>query len=147
MENLFLKAMETNKVDSINQIKKNKQFLKRVISDLNDVFNIRAEFVDDTNYSQARIYKSHSHKMWSYSFCANDKCVSFNANILGYREKLLFLLDKYPNSKADNNFINGERGHGFLTLKIEFREQDEKLMQAINDIIFVFEYDKIPKNF
>jgi hypothetical protein len=147
MENLFLQAMETNKVDSINKIKKNKKFLNRVISDLDDVFSIRAEFIDNENNSQARIYKTHNFKNWTFSFSANDKCVSFNATILGYREKLLFLLDKYPNSKADNNFINGKSGHGFLTLKIEFKEDDSNLMQAINDIVFVFEHERISKKF
>lgn len=147
MENLFLQAMGTDKVDSINRIKKNKQFLRRVISDLNDVFSIRTEFIDNENSTQARIYKTHNFKNWTFMFSANDKSVSFNAEILGYRRNLLFLLDTHPNSKADNNFINSKDGHGNLTLKIEFKEDDPNLMQAINHIIFVFEHEKIPKKF
>ena len=56
-DNLFLQAMDPQEVVDINEIKLNKEFALRLISDLSKVFQTNHSVEDDKNYAQIRMKK------------------------------------------------------------------------------------------
>ena len=75
-ENLFIQAMDQQEVESINQIKLNKAFALRLISDLSKVFQTNHSVEDDKNFVNIRMKTSPSHNFYNCCyFIANEKGV------------------------------------------------------------------------
>ena len=70
MENLVLQAIGNDKVESINKIKRNKEFLKRLIGDLEQVYTLYVSNQDQQNGTKFSIAK----------FRNNRETIFFNAN-------------------------------------------------------------------
>jgi hypothetical protein len=57
MENLVLQALGNSEVEKINKIKRNKEFLKRLINDFQKVYTLYVSNCDDTNSTEYSIKK------------------------------------------------------------------------------------------
>ena len=55
MENLVLQAIGNSEVEKINKIKRNKEFLERLINDLQQVYTLYVSNEDNQNSSRYKI--------------------------------------------------------------------------------------------
>jgi hypothetical protein len=77
MENLVLQAIGNSEVEKINKIKRNKEFLKRLINDLQQVYTL---YVSNRDEQDCTIYyiKKYSNNIDTIFFTANENdCVRF----------------------------------------------------------------------
>lgn len=157
MENLFLSAIGTEKVATIEEIKLNKQFALRLIIDLDSIFQTNYEVIDEQNCVIIRMKRSPSINWHNcYRFIVNDSGIKFSATMLGYHsvdevryphiKPLGKLYDKYTEySKADDNFKNGN--HGWLEVNLPINRNSNKLKDILADIVYILEFEKYRKRF
>jgi len=132
-DNLFLQAMDPQEVVDINEVKLNKQFALRLISDLSKVFQTNHEVEDDKDFARIRMRNSPS---WHncFSFTANKSGVVFSSNILTYESKIGHLYKKYK----DNYGTRKERendNHCVFTIQIKIDRNDLSLNEKLKDIV------------
>lgn len=132
-ENLFIQAMDQREVESINQIKLNKAFALRLISDLSKVFQTNHSVEDDKNFVKIRMKTSPSHNFYNCCyFIANEKGIVFTSPILTYEHKIGHLFKKYENlSKKDrpnDDFCT-------FTIKINIQRDDLNISDKLKDIV------------
>ncbi len=155
MENLVLQAIGNSEVEKINKIKRNKEFLKRLIGDLQQVYTLYVSNVDNQNSTTYRI-KKQSNYIDTIFFTADENGCRFSTKILGYRVcntpswELGWIVEKYDTCKGDDNFMSvGNRMgcHGHVDVLINFTDVSANLMDIIKDITRIFDHEKVSKRF
>ena len=152
MENLFLQAMGDKQVESINKIKKNKEFLRKLIKDLQDVYTLYVSNQDDQNSTRYNI-KKFANNIDTIFFTANENGCRFNTEMLGYRDcntpswNLNWIVEKYDTCTADDCFMSPTNGHGRVKVNIHFTDTTPNLMDIIRDIARILDHEKVAKKF
>jgi hypothetical protein len=154
MENLVLQAIGNSEVEKINKTKKNKEFLKRLISDLSQVYTIYITNCDNQNSTIYNI-KTGNNRIDTLFFSANENGCEFRTKILGYRKcntpswELGWIVDKYDTCKGDKSFMNTDEKscHGFVQVEIKFTDVSANLMDIIKDITRIFDHERVAKRF
>lgn len=157
MENLFLQAMNADKLSAINETKANKEFAMKLINDLSQVFHTNHIIEDGTDYSLISMKVSPSYIIYSQYFNANKNGITFRTKSLGYyyykNEKLTgnrFLGELYEKYKengttADSGFT--DKKHGYVDFRIPFQRNDTNLNNILKDIIYLMEREGFRKRF
>jgi len=153
MENLVLQAIGTDKVESINRIKRNKEFLKRLINDLGQVYTLYVSNRDEQNSTKYCI-KKQSNYIDTIFFTANENDCVFRTKLLGYRKgarpewNLGWIIEKYGTCKGDASFMREEDApHGHVEVEIRFTDVSANLMDIIKDITRIFDHEQVSKRF
>jgi len=148
MENLVLQALGNSEVEKINKIKRNKEFLKRLINDLQQVYTLYVSNSDDTNSTTYRI-KKQTQYIDTIFFSANENDCVFRTKMLGYRKGVLgWIIEKYDTCKGDANFLSDvPQPHGHVEVEIRFTDVSANLMDIIKDITRIFDYERVSKKF
>jgi predicted RNA binding protein with dsRBD fold (UPF0201 family) len=153
MENLVLQALGNSEVEKINKIKRNKEFLKRLINDLQQVYTLYVSNSDDTNSTTYRI-KKQTQYIDTIFFSANENDCVFRTKMLGYRKgarqewNLGWIVEKYDTCKGDANFLSDvPQPHGHVEVEIRFTDVSANLMDIIKDITRIFDYERVSKKF
>ncbi len=152
MENLFLQAMGDTQVESINKIKKNKEFLRKLIKDLQDVYTLYVSNRDDQNSTKYSI-KKFANNIDTIFFTANENGCRFNTEIVGYRDcgtpsnSIGWIIEKYDTCTAEKGFMSPTHGHGMVKVNIHFTDTTPNLIDIIRDITRILDYEKVAKKF
>lgn len=155
MENLVLQAIGNSEVEKINKIKKNKEFLRRLIGDLQQVYTLYVSNVDNPDSTTYRI-KKQSNCIDTLFFSADENGCRFRTKLLGYREgarpewNLGWIVEKYDTCKGDDSFMSvGHRHgcHGYVEVLINFTDVSGNLMEIIKDITRMLDFEKVSKRF
>jgi predicted RNA binding protein with dsRBD fold (UPF0201 family) len=153
MENLVLQAIGNTEVEKINRIKKNKEFLRRLINDLGQVYTLYVSNVDSQNSTTYRI-KKQSNYIDTIFFTADENGCRFKTKMLGYRKgarpewNLGWITDKYDTCVGDSNFMNDvSQPHGHIEVVINFTEVSANLMDIIRDITRILDHEHVSKKF
>ncbi len=153
MENLFLQAIGTSEVERINKIKKNKEFLRRVISDLQQVYTLYVSNSDEQNSTKYSI-KKQGNQIATIFFTADENGCRFTTKMLGYRKcntpswELGWITDKYETCIGDNAFMRDEpQPHGHVEVKINFTDVSGNLMDILKDITRILDHSKVIRKF
>jgi hypothetical protein len=155
MENLVLQAIGNTEVEKINRIKKNKEFLRRLINDLGQVYTLYVSNRDDENSTTYRI-KKQSNYIDTIFFTADENGCRFRTKMLGYRKgarpewNLGWITDKYDTCKGDKAFMsieNPNHCHGHIEVVINFTEVSANLMDIIRDITRILDHEHVSKKF
>ena len=152
-DNLFLDAIDSDKLNEINAIKTNKAFALRIINDLRKVFRTHERIedaYDSTSIDMRRTSTSNFYRC--FSLLANKKGLFFDAVCLGYYEgstikPLGKLYEKYIDlSTADDNF-KVRHDHGQVVIRIKLDENDIDLKDKLKDIVYLMEQNQFTKVF
>jgi len=153
MENLVLQALGNSEVEKINKIKRNKEFLKRLINDFQKVYTLYVSNSDDTNSTKYSI-KKQTNYIDTIFFSANENDCVFRTRMVGYRKgarpewNLGWIVEKYDTCKGDSNFlIEDKTPHGHVEVEIRFTDVSANLMDVIKDITRIFDREKVSKKF
>lgn len=154
MENLVLQAIGNSEVEKINKIKRNKEFLKRLIGDLQQVYTLYVSNVDNQNSTTYRI-KKQSNYIDTIFFSADENGCRFSTKMLGYRKcntpswELGWIVEKYDTCKGDDNFMSDSPhgSHGHVEVLINFTDVSGNLMDIIKDIARILDHEKVSKRF
>ncbi len=153
MENLVLQAIGTDKVESINKIKRNKEFLRRLVGDLQQVYTLYVSNRDEQNSTTYSI-KKQSNYIDTLFFTANEDGCTFRTKMLGYRKgarpewNIGWITDKYTTCIGDASFMREENApHGHVEVKINFTDVSGNLSDIIRDITRILDHDRVSKKF
>ena len=153
MENLVLQAIGNTEVEKINKIKKNKEFLRRLINDLQQVYTLYVSNRDEQNSTSYNI-KKQSNYIDTIFFSADENGCRFRTKILGYRKgarpewNLGWVIEKYDTCKGEPNFMREEDApHGYVDVLINFTDVSANLMDIIRDITRILDHEKVSKKF
>lgn len=153
MENLVLQAIGIDKVESINKIKRNKEFLRRLVGDLQQVYTLYVSNRDEQNSTVYSI-KEQSNYIDTLFFTANEEGCTFRTKILGYRRgarpewNIGWITDKYETCIGDNSFMReGSQPLGNIDVKINFTDVSGNLSDIIRDITRILDHKKVSKKF
>jgi hypothetical protein len=153
MDNLFLQAIGNDKVESINKIKRNKEFLKKLIGDLQQVYTLFVSNEDQQNGSQFAIKKSPSY-INTIFFTADENSCRFRTSLLGYRKDAIpernlgWITDKYDTCKGDDRFMaDVKQPFGYIDVVINFTDVSANLMDIIKDIARILDHEQVAKRF
>jgi len=153
MENLVLQALGNAEVEKINKIKRNKEFLRRLINDLQQVYTLYVFNRDDQNSTTYRI-KKQSNYIDTIFFTADENGCRFRTKMLGYRKcsepswNLGWIVEKYDTCVGDKNFMSDTpQPHGHVEVLINFTDVSGNLMDIIKDITRIFDHEKVSKKF
>ena len=153
MENLVLQALGNSEVEKINRIKRNKEFLKRLINDLGQVYTLYVSNRDEQNSTKYSI-KKQSNYIDTIFFTANENDCVFRTKMLGYRKgarpewNLGWIIEKYNTCKGDDSFMREEDApHGHVEVEIRFTDVSANLMDIIKDITRIFDREQVSKRF
>lgn len=155
MENLVLQALGNAEVEKINKIKRNKEFLKRLIGDLQQVYTLYVSNEDQPNSTRFKI-KRQANYIDTIFFNANENGITFTTKLLGYRKcntpswELGWVVEKYDTCKGDSNFMSDHpqhSSHGEVEVLIKFTDVSGNLMEIIKDITRIFDHQKVSKRF
>ena len=153
MENLVLQALGNAEVEKINKIKRNKEFLRRLINDLQQVYTLYVSNRDDQNSTTYRI-KKQSNYIDTIFFTADENGCRFRTKMLGYRVcntpgwALGWIVEKYDTCVGDDNFMRDTpQPHGHVEVLINFTDVSGNLMEIIKDITRILDHEKVSKKF
>jgi len=155
MDNLFLQAIGNDKVETINRIKKNKEFLRKLIGDLQQVYTLYITNQDQQNGTRFGIAKFSNNRETIF-FNANENGITFSTKLLGYRKcstpswELGWIVDKYDTCKGDSSFMDDHKlhgSHGWVEVEIKFTDVSANLMDIIRDIARILDHEKVAKRF
>lgn len=156
MDNLFLSAMDTNQQMEIQEIKANKEFARRLINDLDKVFQTNYEIEDDKDSVSIYMRTSSSHSQYgAFKFFINKNGIKFVSKNLGYYSGTQFknlgeLYEKYKGNgtKADENFLNeNTTRHGWVSFNIPINRNGDNLNETLKDIMYIMEQNGYRKRF
>ena len=154
--NLFLDALDSKKLNEIEEIKLNKKFALQLIYDLDIVFQTNYEVLDDQDSVLIRMKRFVSNNWYgSFSFIVNKDGIKFRSSNLGYYESKQFkelggLYEKYKGNgtTCDENFLlEGSSRHGFVNFVIPIYRNGDDLKGALRDIIYIMEQNQYHKRF
>jgi hypothetical protein len=151
-ENLFLDAMEIDQFAAIQEIKLNKVFALKLISDLDKIFQTNFSIKDEENgvLIYMRRYASNSSR---FRFIVQKSGISFRSESLGYYKCTQFkdlgvLYEKYKDSgtTAHSGFLSSS-GHGNVNFIIPIYRNGDNLLDTLKDIIYLMEQEGFLKRF
>lgn len=140
MDNLVLKALGNAEVEKIVKIKRNKEFLRKFIGDLQQVYTLYVSNEDGREYSKFSI-KKFSNYIPTLFFTAKENGVTFYTDILGYKKEIGWIVEKYPESISDAS------EHGHIKVHINFTDASPNLMEIIKDITCILDHERVNKNY
>ena len=153
MENLVLQAIGNSEVEKINKIKKNKEFLRRLIGDLQQVYTLYVSNEDQQESTKYNI-KKQSNYMDTLFFIADENGCRFRTKVLGYRKgarpewNLGWIIEKYDTCKGEDSFMaDVPQPHGYVEVVINFTDVSGNLMEIIKDITRILDFEKVSKRF
>jgi hypothetical protein len=154
MENLVLQAIGNSEVEKINKIKRNKEFLRRLIGDLQQVYTLYVSNRDEQNSTSYNI-KKYPNSIDTIFFSADENGCRFRTKMLGYREgarpewNLGWIVEKYDTCVGDSSFMgySPHGSHGHVEVLIKFTDVSANLMDIIKDITRIFDHEKVSKKF
>lgn len=153
MENLVLQALGNSEVEKINKIKRNKEFLRKLIGDLQQVYTLYVSNRDDQDSTTYSI-KKQSNYMDTLFFTADENGCRFRTKLLGYRKcarpewNIGWIVEKYHTCIGDSSFMREEDApHGHVEVLIKFTDVSGNLMDIIKDITRIFERSGVSKKF
>jgi hypothetical protein len=153
MENLVLQALGNDKVESINKIKRNKEFLRKLIGDLQQVYTLYVSNRDDQDSTTYSI-KKQSIQIATLFFTADENGCRFRTKLLGYRKcarpewNIGWIVEKYHTCIGDSSFMREEDApHGRVEVLINFTDVSGNLIDIIKDITRIFERSGVNKKF
>jgi len=153
MENLVLQALGNSEVERIQNIKRNKEFLKRLVGDFNQVYTLYVKNTDKENSTEYSIKKQPNY-IATIFFTATDKDCVFRTEILGYRAgvrpewNIGWIIEKYDTCKGDEGFMRDHiQPHGVVKVEIRFTSDSPNLNDIIKDITRIFDKQKVSKRF
>ena len=153
MENLVLQAIGNSEVEKINKIKRNKEFLRKLIGDLQQVYTLYVSNEDNHNSTTYHIKKQTKY-IDTLFFTADENGCRFRTKMLGYREgarpewNLGWIVEKYDTCKGDYSFMDSSTyAHGHIEVLINFTDVSANLMDIIKDITRIFDHEKVNKRF
>ena len=155
MDNLVLQAIGNDKVETINRIKKNKEFLRKLIGDLQQVYTLYITNQDQQNGTRFSIAKFRNNRETIF-FNANENGITFSTKLLGYRKcntpswNLGWIVEKYDTCKGDSSFMSDHQlhgSHGWVDVQITFTDVSANLMDIIKDITRILDHEKVAKRF
>jgi hypothetical protein len=153
MENLVLQAIGNSEVEKINKIKKNKEFLRRLIGDLQQVYTLYVSNEDQQESTKYNI-KKQSNYMDTLFFIADENGCRFRTKVLGYRKgarpewNLGWIIEKYDTCKGEDRFMDDvPQPHGYVEVVINFTDVSGNLMEIIKDITRILDFEKVSKRF
>ena len=153
MDNLILQAIGNDAVESINKIKKNKEFLSKLIRDLGQVYTMYVTNQDDMNSTSFNIARYSTSRAIMH-FTATEKGITFRTQLLGYREcttkawELGWIIDKYDTCEGDKNFMMETiNPHGWVKVVLNFTDTSANLLDIIRDITRMIDKEKFAKRF
>ena len=152
MENLVLQALGNAEVEKINKIKNNKEFLRKLIGDLQQVYTLYVSNEDNQNSTKYKI-KTQPNYIDTLFFSANEEGCFFSTKLLGYRVcsepswEIGWIIEKYDTCKADTNFMLDRYAHGNVEVFIKFTDVSANLMDIIKDITRIFDRSRVNKKF
>ena len=153
MENLVLQAIGNSEVEKINKIKKNKEFLRRLIGDLQQVYTLYVSNEDQQESTRYNI-KKQSNYIDTIFFIADENGCRFRTKVLGYRKgarpewNLGWIIEKYDTCKGEDSFMaDVPQPHGYVEVVINFTDVSGNLMEIIKDITRILDFEKVSKRF
>ena len=152
MENLVLQALGNAEVEKINKIKKNKEFLRKLIGDLQQVYTLYVSNEDNQNSTRYKIKRQPKY-IDTLFFSANEEGCFFSTKLLGYRVcsepswEIGWIIEKYDTCKADTNFMLDRYAHGNVEVFIKFTDVSANLTDIIKDITRIFDQSSVNKKF
>jgi hypothetical protein len=152
-DNLFLDAIDSDKLNEINAIKTNKAFALRIINDLRKVFRTYERIEDASDSTSIDMKRtSTSNYYHCFSLLANKKGLFFIANCLGYyegssRKSLGFLYEKYIDLSTAEDSFKVRHDHGQVVIRIKLDENDIDLKDKLKDIVYLMEQNQFTKVF
>lgn len=153
MENLILQAIGNDAVESINKIKKNKEFLSKLIRDLGQVYTMCVRNEDDTNSTKFSIARYSTSRAIMH-FTATEKGITFRTQLLGYRVcnhkdwELGWIIEKYDTCEGDKHFMMETiNPHGWVKVVLNFTDTSANLLDIIRDITRMLDQEKFAKRF
>jgi hypothetical protein len=153
MENLVLQAIGNSEVEKINKIKKNKEFLRRLIGDLQQVYTLYVSNEDQQESTKYNI-KKQSNYIDTLFFTADENGCRFRTKLLGYRKdarpewNLGWIVEKYDTCKGEPNFLaDVPQPFGHVEVLINFTDVSGNLMDIIKDITRILDFEKVSKRF
>ena len=155
MDNLILQAIGNDAVESINKIKKNKEFLSKLIRDLGQVYTMYVTNQDDMNSTSFNIARYSTSRAIMH-FTATEKGITFRTQLLGYRVcnhkdwELGWIIEKYDTCEGDSNFMmesTNSTTHGFVKVVLKFTDTSANLLDIIRDITRMLDKEQFAKRF
>jgi hypothetical protein len=153
MDNLILQAIGNDKVEAINKIKKNKEFLSKLIKDLGQVYTMCVTNQDDMNSTSFNIARYSTSKAIMH-FTATENGITFKTHLLGYRVcntkawELGWIVEKYDTCKGDENFMREiPQPQGFVSVVLNFTDTSANLLDIIRDITRMMDKEQFAKRF
>ena len=153
MENLVLQAIGNSEVEKINKIKKNKEFLRRLIGDLQQVYTLYVSNEDQQESTKYNI-KKQSNYIDTLFFIADENGCRFRTKVLGYRKdarpewNLGWIVEKYDTCIGEDRFMaDVPQPHGYVEVVINFTDVSGNLMEIIKDITRILDFEKVSKRF
>jgi hypothetical protein len=153
MDNLILQAIGNDKVEAINKIKKNKEFLSKLMRDLGQVYTMYVTNEDDTNSTKFSIAR-YSTSRATMDFTATEKSITFRTTLLGYRVcttkswELGWIVEKYDTCKGDDSFMKEtSQPHGWVKVELNFTDTSANLLDIIRDITRILDKERFAKKF
>jgi hypothetical protein len=155
-DNLFLDAIDSDKLNEINAIKTNKAFALRIINDLRKVFRTYERIEDASDSTSIDMKRTSTSNYYNcFSLLANKKGLFFIANCLGYYGKddgssikpLGKLYEKYIDLSTANDCFKVRHDHGQVVIRIKLDENDIDLKDKLKDIVYLMEQNQFTKVF
>lgn len=143
MTNLILEAINSDEINKINIIKKNKAFLRKLINDLQEVYKIYIWNEDCPDKSIFHICQySINHNSCLIFTAKDDYCKLYCKLKISKNEyeNWRWITEKYNcDTYEDYNII--------VEVTIQFTEESENLTDIIKDIIKIINHFEIAKRF
>jgi hypothetical protein len=152
-DNLFINAMDSDKLNEINAIKKNKGFAMRILNNLSQVFRTYDKVEDECDRVIISMKTSFTSNYYGgFTIIADKNGLFFNAHCLGYyfggEKPLGFVYDKYKEwSKPLDSFVDKPNRLNKVIISIPLDENDVYLKDKLKDIIYLMEQGKYVKIF
>lgn len=152
-DNLFLNAMDSDKLNEINAIKDNKAFAMRILNNLSNVFRTYDKVEDECDrvviYMKTSFTSNYYH---SFTIIADKNGLFFNADCLGYylggKKPLGVIFEKYKEwSKDTDNFVSQPERLNRVVISIPLNRNDVDLNDKLRDIVYLMEQGQYVKIF
>lgn len=152
-DNLFLNAMDSDKLNEINAIKDNKSFAMRILNNLSNVFRTYDKVQDECDRVVIYMKTSFTSNYYNaFTIIADKNGLFFNAHCLGYysggKKPLGVIFEKYKQwSKDTDNFVSQPERLNRVVISIPLNRNDVDLNDKLKDIVYLMEQGQYVKIF
>lgn len=152
-DNLFLNAMDSDKLNEINAIKDNKSFAMRILNNLSNVFRTYDKVQDECDRVVIYMKTSFTSNYYNaFTITVDKNGLFFNAYCLGYykggKKPLGVVFEKYKEwSKDTDNFVIRPDNLNRVVISIPLNRNDIDLNDKLKDIVYLMEQGQYVKIF